>query len=313
MVKRWKTVKFAGGWGLDYREIGYVLGKRLIHHEYGIEIIEIGTDIAIMGAEMVSKGEADLGITRPPAIKWAMKGIAPYKNKMENLRAVALLPRDLSVNLAVKAEAGIESWGQLVNKRYPLKVKGMDRKMHVQGVIHSQILQEYGASFEDIEAWGGKLYTGPDGYVPEFDTADKMIGAIRKGTLNGVFTSSGADLARIARTIPLKFMTIEDDVAEKLKQRYGHLIINVLQNTLYTGQDQEFTTVMIGGLLLFTREEVDETFVKILAKVIHENSLELASCQEGIVGLPGINLTNTWGIPLHEGAKKYYRSIGWVR
>ncbi|MFB3883883.1 MAG: TAXI family TRAP transporter solute-binding subunit [Thermodesulfobacteriota bacterium] len=312
MRKRWKAIKFAGGWGLDYREIGHVLGKRLIHHEYGIEIIEIGTDIAIMGAEIVSRGETDVGITRPPAIKWAIKGIGPYKSKMENLRAVALLPRDLTVNLAVKAETEIGSWGQLVKKRYPLKVKGTDRKMHIQGVIHSQILQEYGASFEDIEAWGGKLYTGPDGYVPEFDTADKMIKAMREGILDGIFTNSGSDLAKIARSIPLKLVTIESDVAEKLKEKYDHRIVNVLPNTLYPGQDHGFTTIMIGGLLLFTREEVDEAFVNILAKVIHENSLELASCQEGIVGLPGIGLANTWGIPLHEGARKYYRSIGWL-
>ena len=93
MLKSWKTIKYTGGWGLDYREIGYVLGKRLIHHHYGIEMIDIGADISITGAELVSKGEADVGITRPPAIKWALKGIAPFKTKLENLPRL-LLGRD---------------------------------------------------------------------------------------------------------------------------------------------------------------------------------------------------------------------------
>jgi len=312
MLKSWETIKYTGGWGLDYREIGYVLGKRLIHHHYGIEMIDIGTDISITGAELVSKGEADVGITRPPAIKWALEGMAPFKSKLKNLRAVAVLPRFLSVNLAVKAEAGIESWGQLVKKRYPLKVKGTERRTHIQGVIHSQILNEYGASFEDIESWGGRLYIGPDGYIQEFDTAERMIDAINKGTLDGLFTSKGAELARINRAIPLKFLTIEDEIAVKLKQKYGHRMIRVLPDTLFPGQDQEFTTVLVGGLLLYTREEVSKVFVRTLARVIHENSLELASCQDGVVGVPGIDLANTWGIPIHEGAKEYYRSQGWL-
>jgi len=204
------------------------------------------------------------------------------------------LPRFLSVNLAVKANAGIASWGQLVKRQYPLKVKGTERKTHVQGVIHTQILKEYGASFEDIETWGGKLHIGPDGYIPEFDTAERMIDAINDGTLDGLFTSKGAELAKIHRAIPLTFLTIEDNISEILKQKYGHRIIRVLPDTLFPGQNQEFTTVLIGGLLLYTREEVSEVFVKTLAKVIHENSLELASCQDGVVGLPGIDLSNTW-------------------
>ena len=311
MWKRYNKMRYAAG-GIDWREIGYVFGKRMAS-EYDIEVIATGVDMSMSNPVMVSKDEADFGINRNTVINWAIKGIEPFEEKMVNLRGVATIPSISSYTVGItpllRADLGIGSYRELVEKKTPLKLKSNHYKMHVHGVSFGQVLKEYGSSWEDLFSWGGSQIVGPDGYVPEFDTPTEVIEAMEKGNLDGGWGIRS--LWKVAEKIELKFLSIDDDVADRLEKKYGHLIIRVRPNVLFDGQDG-FTTWGYPGQFIFTREDVPDEFVYKLAKTINENSLELAWCQSGLVGIPGRALSNMWGVPMHEGAHKYYESIGWL-
>ncbi len=317
--KRYRKIKYAAG-GIDWREIGYVLGKRLVQQwnlpprtrGYDVEVLATGSDMSMINPEMVSKGEADFGINRNTVIYWAIKGIEPFKEEMDNLRGVATIPSISSYTIGVtpvlKADLKINSYEELVEKKIPLKLKFYHYKMQVHGVSFGQVLNEYGSSWEEFFSWGGSLITGLDGYVPELSSTEQVIDAMKKGQLDG---GSINEIWKVAEKIQLKILSLNDDVVKKLKDKYNHLIVKVRPNVLYDGQEG-FTTWGYPGQLIFTREDVPDEFVYMLAKVINENSIELAWCQPGLVGIPGRALTNMWGIPMHEGAREYYNSIGWM-
>ena len=312
MWKRYKKMRYAAG-GIDWREIGYVLAKRLAQHDYDVEIIATGMDMSMINPGLVSEGKADFGIDRNWVINWAIKGFEPFEKKMDNLRGVATIPSlnsyTIGVTPVLRADLGINSYKELVEKRLPLKLKSNHYRMHHSGVEFGQVLKEYGSSWEDLFSWGCRQIIGPDGYVPELDTPEKVIEAMEKGQVDGGWRFPG--IWKIAEKIELKFLSLDDGVADRLNKKYGHIIINVRPNVLFEGQEA-FTTWGTPGQFIFTREDAPDEFVFTLAKVINENSLELAWCQPGLVGIPGRALANMWGVPMHEGAREYYKSIDWM-
>lgn len=311
MWKRYNKMRYAAG-GIDWREIGYVLGKRLAR-EYDIEVIATGTDMSIVNPVMVSEGEADFGINRNTVINWAIKGIGPYKEKRDNLRGVATIPSisayTIGITPVLRADLGVNSYRELVEKKLPLKLKSNHYKMHVHGISFGQVLNEYGSSWEDLFSWGGSQIVGPDGYVPELSSPARVIEAMEKGQIDGGWGIRG--IWNVAEKIELKFLSLDVDVADRLNKKYGHLIINVRPNVLFDGQEG-FTTWGYPGQFIFTRDDVPDEFVYALAKAINEHSLDIAWCQTGLVGIPGRALVNMWGVPMHDGAREYYRSIGWM-
>jgi len=311
--KRFNKVKFAAG-GIDWREIGYTIGRRIAQYDYDVEVIATGMDMAMVNPGMVSRGDADFGINRNWVINWAIKGFEPFEEKMNNLRGIATIP---SLNTytkgttpVLKAELGINSYKELVEKKLPLILKGQHYKMHHSGLEFGHVLNEYGSSWEELFSWGGKQIIGPDGYVPELNTAEQIIDAMKKGELDGGWLIP--EIWKVAKEIKLKFLSIDDDkIAERLREKYGYLIIKVQPNVLYDGQES-FNTWGYPGQFIFTREEAPDEFAYAVAKVINENSLEIAWCQPGLVGVPGRDLSNMWGVPMHRGAQEYYKSIGWM-
>lgn len=312
MWKRYNKFRYAAG-GISWRQIGYVLGKNLAQHDYDLDILATGMDMSMLNPAMVSKGEAEIGINRNTVINWAIKGIEPFEEKMDNLRGVATIPSINSYTIGItpvlRADLGINSYQELIEKKPPLKLKSNHYKMHVHGVSFGQVLREYGSSWEELFSWGGSQIVGPDGYVVELNTPEKVVEAMEKGDLDGGWGIR--DIWKVAEQIELKVLSINDSVSASLKEKYGHLIIDVHPNVLFDGQEG-FTTWGYPGQFIFTHKDVPEDFVYTLAKVINENSLELAWCQRGLVGIPGRALANLWGVPAHPGALEYYKSIGWV-
>jgi TRAP transporter TAXI family solute receptor len=312
MWSRYNKIRYAAG-GIDWREIGYVLGKNLAQYDYDVEVLASGTDMSISNPKMVSKGEAEIGINRNVIINWAIKGIEPFKEKLDNLQGVATIPSISSHTFGMapvlKADLEINSYEDLVEKKYPLKLKSTHYKTHVHGITFGQVLKEYGSSWEELFSWGGKQIVGPDGYVPELNKPEQIIEAMKKGELDGGWGIPG--IWKVAEKIKLKFLSLNKEVAENLRQKYGHLIVNVGSNALYEGQE-EYVTWGYPGQFIFTHKDVPDDCIFKLAKVINENSIELSWCQPGLVGVPGRMLVNMWGIPMHKGAQKYYKSIGWL-
>ncbi len=312
MWKRYNKIRYAAG-GIDWREIGYVFGKNLAQYDYDLEILATGVDMSIANPGIVSKGDAEIGINRNTVINWAIKGLGPYKEKMDNLRGVATIPSlsayTIGITPVLKADLRINSYTDLVEKRHPLKLKSNHYKMHVHGVSFGQVLNEYGSSWEDLFSWGGKQIVGPDGYVPSFSKPEKVIEAMERGELDGGWGIP--NIWKVAEKVKLKFLSLDKDVADRLREKFGHLIINVRPNVLFDGQEG-FTTWGYPGQFIFTHKDVPDEFIYTLAKVINECSIEISWCQSGLVGVPGRALANMWGIPMHEGAREYYKSIGWI-
>ena len=310
-----RKLTFASGGGI-WRKIGYALGKELVDLGCHLDVYATGNPMSMSNPQLVSEGKADLGITRHCVVDWAMKGMKPYEKKMPNLRAVITLPRTDWINFIVGSSFGVSTYGELVEKRPPLKIMGFGRE-HIVGYIVSQILQEYGADLEDVEKWGGKAYlkgfAGIEGGPTELAGSVSPIDAIKKGLIDAYYGPAPRTpvWVKMSMAKPVSFISLEEKVIGRLNQKYGHQH-RIVHPSTYPNQERGFTTIEFPGYLIFTRKDLDDELIKNITKAMVENITKFAESGDGLEAQPGIGVARNWGVPLHPGAKEYYESKGWL-
>src|SRR5699024_7521693 len=99
---------------------------------------------------------------------------------------------------------------------------------------------------------------------------------------------------------------------ENIKE-YGNYRATVPAN-VYNGQDKEVPTLGLSTTLT-VNEEFPEEIAYEITKTLIENKEKLAEGHNGLSDFDpeeGIKEELTGGIPIHEGAKKYYEEQGWI-
>ena len=133
--------------GLFFSWISMMLGIELPSMKR-MSIDLISGDITSVSA--VANGEAALGITTPPACAtMAYRGVGPYGEKMENLRAILSFPHDDRMVWAVETELGVTSIEELKDKELNFVVPGKDSPI---GFAVEKILEAYGMPLQEQAA-----------------------------------------------------------------------------------------------------------------------------------------------------------------
>jgi len=89
-------------------------------------------------------------------LKLAALGSAPFKQPIP-LRVIAVLPSLDQMVFAVKQETGLESFCDIRERKFPLRVSLRGQPDHSLHVIIDHVLTAAGFSLDDIVSWGGKV------------------------------------------------------------------------------------------------------------------------------------------------------------
>lgn len=263
----------------------------------------------IGNVKLVAEKQAELALTFSVNNKWAYEGKVAYDKTFNNISALAGGFDQYYVGIIWRNEFaekyGLKTIKDLKEKKVPVRL--MTVNVGSQGEFAArQVFEANGLSYDEIKANGGSVtHTSFEVIQSAFQDgqADMFIQVMTKG--HPSFTE-------IALTTPVTFVSLDDDVIEKLKS-YGNEAAT-LPAGVYKGQDQPVKTVGFPTTVIVANDFPEELAYQ-MTKVLAESKAEL---EAGHKALSVFKPEDAWkpeklGIPLHPGAEKYYKEKGWMK
>ncbi len=253
---------------------------------------------------LVSKGDAELGLAFPPTGKWAYNGQVAYDKKMTNLRGLVGGFDQYFVGIVATKKSKITSLEDIPNKKMPVHLVTVTRGSMGE-FANRQITEALGSPYKTIESFGGKVTH------TSFGVISKMIVDGQADVFMQVVTAGHPAMTEIAITADVVFLGLNEDIVKKLSA-YGWSPATLPANT-FKGQNAPVKTIGTTTSMIATDKLPNEVAYAV-TKSICDNREVLS---KGHAGLKPFNPEKGWrpenlGLPLHPGAEKYYREKGWL-
>jgi TRAP transporter TAXI family solute receptor len=250
---------------------------------------------SVENVRLISQGAVESGLSQADIAYMAFhgqgrfRGGAPY----DNLRIVATLYPEL-VQLAVRKYSGIYALEDLRGKRVSLGAVGSGTALDAEAIMaaHGLALTDYKAVHFDLG-----------------DSADHL----RLGKVDAFFIIAGTPvpaLEDLAEQTNITLLPIHGPAADKLRKTFPIFVPTILPAGIYRNVGETQTLSVGAQWLVSTRLDAKKVY-ELTRALWHPSTrrvldnghpvgrrIQLESALDGLA------------IPLHEGAKKYYREIG---
>ncbi|MGW2338369.1 TAXI family TRAP transporter solute-binding subunit [Streptomyces sp. NPDC001685] len=288
------TITFSTGTRAGvYQEYGELLREELAEDMPQLKVRLLTSDGSQENVQRVATGRADFTIAAADAVDtYRIRG----KPVMDRLRGVARLYDDY-VQLVVPPDSDIRSVADLKGKRVAIGLPDSGVRL-----IATRVLEAAGIDPEkDITARSDGIDTGPERLGRELDA---------------FFWSSGVPtdgLEKIAQTSSFRFVPIDADLVAKVHAQgdaaHFYRATNMPESAYPTVQNGSTVPTIAVSNLLITREDMDPRLTEWLTRTViksrdgigaHVHSAQLVDLRTAIYTDP---------LGLHEGARRYYRSV----
>jgi hypothetical protein len=225
-------------------------------------------------------------------------GIYAHEKPMDNLRLIANIQSPWFLIVAAKAGAGITDLAQIRETHRPLRIFAPRNDANVL-----QILAYYGLSPDSIAAAGGSVGTSPA------DRANFDI-IIHGGT--GLSTAPEWNvLTEVSQQFDLNYLELPEPLLAKLAQA-PQVYRGTIPVGLLRGVERTIPTIVRNGTVIYTRADVPDSFAYDVARAMDEHQDELQWTNQNF----SYNVHNVWkacDVPLHPGAARYYKTMGYLK
>jgi TRAP-type uncharacterized transport system substrate-binding protein len=261
-------------------------------------------------AILVGKKQYTFGFGNPVGLSaMAYLGRGFYGKKIP-LRAIGVFPTWDRLIFAVRKDSGIQSLDDVKAQKFPLRISTR-RRIKLQTTVYAieEVLKAYGTSFRDVESWGGKVMEASS--PSSKDRKDH----IQSGQADAVFDEGVKSWGQTALDAGMRFLPI-NEAAERHMRRIGFPSA-MLTRLHYPHLDEDIKTVDFSGWTFFCHADLPASIAYGMAKAVdlcHEQipvdhfdkrpMTMIEFCRGGEAG--------QLNIPLHPGAKKYYREKGYL-
>lgn len=253
----------------------------------------------------VGTGQSDIGISYGPFLKLAQDGGNDlYKEAFPKLRAICGMTAN-KLHIVADGGSGAGNLADLANTKPAIRV-GTGPTGSTELFSLTEVLKQYGVSFDDIEGWGGR--------VDLLNTSGRRDAwSNRQLDLVNFFINNPASsvIELMAARDNSKLLSIEDKVRDSLVQKWG-----LIKFEIPAGQyPQQAAAVHTVGMpyVYFATTDLDDDFVYNMTKAIAENQPQLAKTHAAFATWTPETMHKGLGIELHDGAKRYYRERGWIK
>jgi TRAP-type uncharacterized transport system substrate-binding protein len=254
------------------------------------------------GSASEIKGKVDFGVTATDFLIRAYHGEYEYKTEgpYKNLRLIAKIEDPFYVVIAVKSGYGITDLAEIREKRLPLRIVCMDSP------LTRVIMEYYDITKENLESWGGS------------------IGNVMTERENAVFDVIISDLGSPANNpesdywtyytynYKLDFIPLPDDLLNLMVAKVKGSEIVTAKWGLLKGIKKPFKTVARSGESVFARDDTPEQAAYDMAKAIDQNRANLKWYIRPY-SYDSHTVWKTGDVPLHPGAERYYREVGYIK
>ncbi|WP_409969538.1 TAXI family TRAP transporter solute-binding subunit [Bengtsoniella intestinalis] len=244
---------------------------------------------------LIADGDAQMGVAITSILYESYTGTGTFEGRAnEDLRVLAGLYYNPN-QIVVAENSGIESLSDLVGKNFAPGASGSTGEVETN--IH---LTQMGLNY-------------PDDIKAQYVGFTEAVDLIRNQQLDGAWIMAGlptAAVTEVTATAGGKVIGIEADLIASLQESYPWYAAYTIPAGTYEGQDEDVLTTAV-KLTICTDASVDDDAVYEMTKVFWENIEDLAVTTPALAGLKVEDaVTDLAGVPLHDGAIRYYQEIG---
>lgn len=265
----------------------------------GLIATALSANGSVANVNAIAGGSLESGFSQSDVATWAYEGTGIWEDReaVESLRAIANLYPE-TIHLVASADSGIETVADLEGKTVSLDEPGSGTLVDAR-----IILEAYGLSEEDVDA----AYLKPD------QAAERM----RDGAMDAFFFVGGfpaGAITELASQDDIVIVPISGEEAKSITDEYTFFAEHTVPAGTYEGVEEDVQTLSVGAQWITSAEQPEELIYDITAALWNDNTRALldAGHQKGKsitleTALDGI------GIPLHPGAKRFYREQGLIK
>jgi TRAP transporter TAXI family solute receptor len=244
---------------------------------------------------LIATGAVESGLSQADVAYMAYFGLGRFRGgaPYDGLRVIATLYPEL-VQLAVRKYSGIYAVEDLRGKRVSLGAVGSGTALDAEVIMaaHGLKLNDYRAVHFDLG-----------------ESADRL----RLGKLDAFFIIAGTPVPAIedlAEQANITLLPIQGPPSDRLRKKFPFFAAATLPAGVYRNVD-EIETLSVGAQWLVS-SRLDETQVYEMTRALwHPSTRRLLDHGHPMGRLIQLkSALDGLAIPLHEGAKRYYREIG---
>lgn len=290
----------SGTWYIGMGAIGKVLSDNF--PQYDVTLIPGG---GTTNVPRLISGDADVGIATHCVAVAGRKGLAPYKTAYpEGASSIFNLWDRSNYQIVALESSGIKDLSELKDRKNLRLAVGASGG--TTEVLFRVVMEYYGITYDDIRANGGRILTN------SFDDVATMA---KDGQVD-VFCWLGPGeawfIVEVASSTNLKWLTISDEVAEKVADHLG-LKIGELPPTYYNNRVGDGVQVLWDAAEIIVRSNLSDQAAYDLTKAISESKEDIVRANATWVTIDPSEAWKGLAYPLHPGAEKYYKEKGYMQ
>ena len=272
-------------------------GPRLVsEHDYPPQLDEINLEDCV---NVRVNAQVDFGVTSSAMLASAYKEKFFGKGPFRNLRLIAKIEDPFYYLIAIRKDLGVTNFTSIKQQHLPVRIMGADGNMMT-------VLKYYGMTSDSINAWGGKLAVPVDEAVKgNFDIVAGFLASPAMNPESSFWTT-------LSQKFDLYFIELPEDLLKQIAEQNIDAEFVEVRNSLLRGINRKIKTLGRSGEAIFARDDIPEQAAYDIAKAIDENHGAL----KWFIRVYTYDPKTVWqnfGIPLHPGAEKYYREVGYIK
>ncbi len=256
----------------------------------GINATAQSTGASVANINMLQDGEAEVIMVQNDISYYSATGTEMFEGeKYADLRGLCILyPEDIQI---VTLEGkGIETVADIKGKRVAVGAPGSGTEANAR-----QILEAADITYDDITVQ----------YLNFADASSNL----KDGNVDVAFITAGhptAAIQDIGAQHKVKLVVVEDDMAERLIDKYPFYTKLTIPGGTYVGIDEDIKTVAVQAMLAVDAG-LDEELAFNMLDTMYDNHdrMKVAHATAGAQIVPENGL-NGMGIELHPGAARYF-------
>lgn len=281
-----------GGTSGVYYPLGVALSKI-----YGAKIPGVRTQVqstkaSVENLNLLQRGRGEIAFALGDSVKLAWEGDADagFNGKLDRLRAIAAIYPNY-IQIVASKESGIQSLDDIKGRSLSVGAPKSGTELNARGIFAA-----VGLSYDEL---------GKTEYLPFAESVELM----KNRRLDASLQSAGLGVASIrdlANSIPIRMVAVSADVADKLGPPY---FATEIPAGTYEGQTEAVPTLAVPNVLV-THSKVSDEIAYQMTRQLFENLSDMAAAHKAASSIRLETATIGLPVPLHPGAKRYYKEAG---
>jgi TRAP-type uncharacterized transport system substrate-binding protein len=264
------SLRFAAEWGMGP---AYVISGWLAAGLRQMDLIDGSMSIELTrgtldNLHLLGQAKADVAVTVPPLnARLAREGKGPFTRPYGDIQAIGKLPHHTLLTFIVSANLEVKSIEDIPARRIPIRLGTRLEPYGSINYIATKILEHYGLTPRDLEAWGGRIVSTP----PAFGSLEKMM----SGEADVILHQAGEAIwSELARRKAVRFLPFSRDLLDTLTRDY-YCTPGVIRKGQFQGVEEDVACLHWTDLIVVASERLPIDLGYGLAQVITEKKTQI--------------------------------------